>query len=479
MKVYCDNKVFWRKNFPKHQKGMTIPCVVLERDNWDDYGRETSYVVAIYGSNRKLIHQSTIKILDEVELDTSLPKEFESLPDRFCSLWQNVRDYEVINSLDFGHEILAALNDVNYNEVIREKFENHPGMTSSLRRFSDAERAFQEGRKILTNDKDLSSFSFAYNEGIESLTPFGTIYFRFSRKLIGLYRVIGIIGRNGVGKTTLLANLATSLSGIRKSHTRLSPRPPFSKIIAVSYSTFDDFYRPKADERTFSYFYCGIRGDEDLLSKQQIHDLFYSSFKRIKQNERLQFWEECMNILYLNQLESYLPDRNKIMSSFKNLSSGQKIMTMSFTQIIDVIDKNSVLLFDEPETHLHPNGQNTLFKCLDYILNKFDSFAILSTHSPIFIQNIPSANVIKMTSVSGTRTLQPIPMESFGQHFSKLTEEIFGFSENNLYYVEKLKQIHLIKNQLGEEFNDISQIDSAGAKFNLKLFDDAESELPQ
>lgn len=266
--------------------------------------------------------------------------------------------------------------------------------------------------------------------------------------------------------------MATSLSGIKKSHTKLSPRPPFSKIIAVSYSTFDDFYRPKSDERTFSYFYCGIRGEDDLLSKQQINDLFFTSFKRIKQSGKLQFWEECMNILYLNQLNTYMPDRNKIMTSFKSLSSGQKIMTMSFTQIIDVIDKNSVLLFDEPETHLHPNGQNTLFKCLDYILNKFDSFAILSTHSPIFIQNIPSANVIKMSSVSGNRLLQELSMESFGQHFSKLTEEIFGFSENNLYYVEKLKSIHDFKQELGDEYNDLSSIDSVGARFNLKNFED-------
>lgn len=473
MKVYCDNTVLWRKGIPRHQKGMTIPCVVLERDNWDDYSRETNYSAAIYGANRKLIHYSSIKILNQEETKTKLPKEFDSLSEKFCSLWQSVEDYKVINSLDFGHDILAALNDVNYNEVIREKFADHSGMINSLRRFSEAERAYQEGRKVLTNDTDLSNFSFSYNETGDSPTPFGTAYFKFSRKLIGLYRVIGIIGRNGVGKTTLLANLATSLSGIKKNHTRLSPRPPFSKIIAVSYSTFDDFYRPKSDERTFSYFYCGIRGEDDLLSKEQINDLFFTSFKRIKQTGRLHFWEECMNILYLNQLDTYLPDRNKIMPSFKKLSSGQKIMTMSFTQIIDVIDQNSVLLFDEPETHLHPNGQNTLFKCLDYILNKFDSFAILSTHSPIFIQNIPSANVIKMNSVSGVRKLQELSMESFGQHFSKLTEEIFGFSENNLYYVEKLKSIHDAKIELGDEYNDLNSIDSVGARFNLKNFEDA------
>lgn len=452
---------------------MTIPCVVLERDNWDDYSFTTTYKIAIFGENRKMIHNGEIKILEKESKNTTLPTEFESLPDNYCSLWQNLKDYEIINSLDFGHDILLALNDINFNEVIRDKFIDLQGTKDSLRRFSEAERAFQEGSKLLNNVNDLSNFSFAYDESKDSPTPFGTIYFKFSRKLLGLYRVIGIIGRNGVGKTTLLANLAISLSGIKKSHTKLSPRPPFSKIIAVSYSTFDDFYRPRSDERTFSYFYCGIRGEEDLLSQKQINELFFSSFKRIRQSGKMAFWEACMNILYLNQLDMYFPDRNKIMPSFKELSSGQKIMTMSFTQIIDVVETNSVLLFDEPETHLHPNGQNTLFKCLDYILKEFDSFAILSTHSPIFIQNIPSQNVIKMTSVSGHRTFNPLSMESFGQHFSKLTEEIFGFSENNLYYVEKLKTIYDQRENLGDEYNDLSSIDSVGARFNLKNFEDA------
>ena len=144
---------------------------------------------------------------------------------------------------------------------------------------------------------------------------------------------------------------------------------------------------------------------------------------------------------------------------------------MSFTQIISVIEINSVLLFDEPETHLHPNGQNTLFKCLDFILQEYDSFGILSTHSPIFIQNIPSENVKKLNLVGGARLMQELSMESFGQHFSKLTEEIFGFSENNLYYVEKLRQIYNSKEELGNEFDDINLLESVGARYNLKNFE--------
>lgn len=467
MIIYCDNESKWRKYIPTIQKGMTFPCVVLERDNWNDYSYETNYKAAIFNSKRERLHYGSVKILNIKNIKTNLPDNFENLSDDFCSLWQELNDYKVINKLDFGKEILDALNDINYNEILREKFKDHNGLNNSLRRFSDAEKAYQEGIKLLNNDMDKSNFSFHYIENEESITPFGSFSFKFSRKLLGMYRTIGIIGRNGVGKTTLLANLATVLSGVKKNAAKLSPRPPFSKIIAVSYSTFDDFYRPSKNERTFSYSYCGIRGEKELLNKEEIEQLFRSSYRNLLKNNRNELWEKSMNILYLNQLDSYFPKDSAVLQSFKNLSSGQKIMTLSFTQIINNIDINSLLLFDEPENHLHPNGQNTLFKCLDFILEEFDSFSVISTHSPIFIQNIPQKNVFKINSTNGIRSINNLNIESFGQHFSKLTEEIFGFSENNLFYVEKLKEIIEKKENLGDEFKEIYEIETSGVKYNL------------
>lgn len=467
MKFYCDNEPKWRRSIPSTKRGATYPCVFLEKDNWDDYGHQTSFRAAIYKNSRERLHQGTVKVLRIDKKSTNLPNIFDTLSDEYCSLWQKLEDYEIINELEFGNEILNGLNDINYNEIIREQFQTQLGFYNSLLRFSDAERAFQEGLKLLTNIEDKSNFSFHYIENTESPTPFGTFSFKFSRKLLGMFRTVGIIGRNGVGKTTLLANLATVLSGIKKSSAKLSPRPPFSKVIAVSYSTFDDFYRPSKNERTFSYFYCGIRGEKDLLTRQEIEQLFTSSYKNIIRNERLKLWRSCMEILYLRQLDMYFPQNIDVINSYKKLSSGQKIMTLSFTQIINTIDTNSLLLFDEPENHLHPNGQNTLFKCLDFILNEFDSFAVISTHSPIFIQNIPQKNVFKIQSANGVRSVTNLQIESFGQHFSKLTEEVFGFSENNLFYVEKLKELNSEKEQLGTEFDEIFQIDTVGVKYNL------------
>lgn len=321
MRFYCDNTSMRRRSIPGVVRGAQYPCVVLEKDNWDDYDHKTSFRASIYRNSKDRVHQGVVKILRTGHNITSLPTSFDSLSEEFCSLWQDLEDYKAINSLAFGKDIFDGLNDVNYNEIIRDKFRYQSGFGNSLLRFSDAERAFQEGQKLLQdNMEDVSNFSFYYTEGPDSQTPFGTIPFKFSRKLLGMHRTIGVIGRNGVGKTTLLANLATVLSGIKKSEAKLSPRPPFSKVIAVSYSTFDEFYRPRKDERTFSYSYCGIRGEKDLLTRREIEELFRSSYRSIEKSGRVELWEECMEILYLNKLENYFPSEQGILESYKKLS---------------------------------------------------------------------------------------------------------------------------------------------------------------
>jgi predicted ATP-dependent endonuclease of OLD family len=52
------------------------------------------------------------------------------------------------------------------------------------------------------------------------------------------------------------------------------------------------------------------------------------------------------------------------------------------------------LLFDEPETHLHPSIIFKLINTLNKLLDDYDSYLIIATHSPIVIQQIPSKKVM-------------------------------------------------------------------------------------
>ncbi|WP_042958899.1 hypothetical protein [Erwinia tasmaniensis] len=135
------------------------------------------------------------------------------------------------------------MNDLSIYFGLRDQFESLDIFKSSLIRFSDAERAVKSGYFIINKSTYTGSFSFAFQNGDDGIKTKCNFDFDSQKPIHS--RVNVIIGENGTGKTTYLADLALSMSG-RENRGELSPsRPPFSKIIAVSFSAFDTFEIPK------------------------------------------------------------------------------------------------------------------------------------------------------------------------------------------------------------------------------------------
>ena len=81
--------------------------------------------------------------------------------------------------------------------------------------------------------------------------------------------------------------------------------------------------------------------------------------------------------------------------SIKNTASGIKVFGM--LQILvanDFIDKNTLIIFDEPENHLHPNWQLKLAKILVELANS-GVFVIVSSHSPYLIEALERYSEVK------------------------------------------------------------------------------------
>ena len=64
---------------------------------------------------------------------------------------------------------------------------------------------------------------------------------------------------------------------------------------------------------------------------------------------------------------------------------GQYILLCTMTEVIATIEKESLLLFDEPELHLHPNAVANTLRMLYKLLEEYDSYAIFATHSPLIV----------------------------------------------------------------------------------------------
>ena len=141
---------------------------------------------------------------------------------------------------------MKQLNDISYNRDLLNKIKDNYRYKKSLLRSPEA-------HTIMLEDSQNYSFSFT---NIDDQNSPRSIQFDFYSNNILPYRINAIIGKNGCGKTTLLAKIADKLTSYENkgNNEYFNYRPNFSKVLTISYSVFDKFEIP--DNSHFSYQYC-------------------------------------------------------------------------------------------------------------------------------------------------------------------------------------------------------------------------------
>ncbi|MEK5757114.1 AAA family ATPase, partial [Acinetobacter variabilis] len=75
---------------------------------------------------------------------------------------------------------------------------------------------------------------------------------------------------------------------------------------------------------------------------------------------------------------------------FGQLSSGHKIVLLILTRLVETVDEATLVLIDEPESHLHPPLLSAFMSALTELLEDRNGVAIIATHSPVVVQEVPS-----------------------------------------------------------------------------------------
>ncbi len=246
-------------------------------------------------------------------------------------------------------------------------------------------------------------------------------------------RIMGLIGKNGTGKTWLLGRLAAALSGDEVGGGRFRPRrPAFRRVLAVSYSAFDNFNKPTT-KRTFSYIYCGVYDKlGQLNAPRKLMAKLRQAAARIVEKRRRSVWRDMMEAVLDNSItvdmEEYLFSQTIDETSRvkrPRLSSGQLVLASTIAELIAYIEVNSMVLLDEPEMHQHPNSVAGLLFSLNRLLLRFESFAVIATHSPLVIQQIPAQYVRQFIRSGNATVIRELRKECFGENLSSITEELF------------------------------------------------------
>jgi hypothetical protein len=441
--------------------------LILTTDNWDDYGHQVQFHLSYVDAKGKDHHLGAVKILHRTSSDgepievaetTQLPAEFAELREEFVSLGQDDDYYKTLHSLlgPRSGDVLDALRDIAWRPAFASDFEPTTAFRNAMMRENGAHRARRFGRAWATGEPVREKLAFSYIGSIEGADADVEATFSFDHGDPIPGRIVGIIGRNAVGKTRFLASLGADLAQIsRTSAERLverenrfpGGRPLFTRIIAVSYGAFDRFKRPPADSSS-SYVYCGIRNDRGALSRASLVETYRRNQERIRERGGQANWTRYMQEILGDLSERLTASLRAEISSAATedealslLSSGQSILAHFVTALLAWIQPNSLVLFDEPETHLHPNAVASLFLVLSDILAQFDSYAVVATHSPVVIQEIPARRVLVFEREGNVTVASSLLLESFGESVTELTRHVFETIEVESVYRRTLKEL--------------------------------------
>ena len=456
---------------------------VLIPDDWDDYSYQTVFLlVHINEGQKRKIGIVKIGIDNTLKTREVLPTEFFYLEKGFVSLGQSNNYYTALSDI-FGKmlpSILYSLKDAAFFSEISEDFEGLYVFRKSLIRDDEAERVHRVIKPTIQGAdlENLYSFEFGFCPKYADSTV--SIPFQFTANGSIPKRMTALIGKNGAGKTQLLTTLPLEIA--KKKSELLTPcKPMYSKIIAVSYSTFDNFELPKKTS-DFNYVYCGLRDEQgNIRSKQGQLQKFHNTWKKIDKLGRLKKWKKIIsNFLEVDLINLFIKvspeDSDKLyfdQLGFKeareSLSSGQSIVLFVVSEIVANIRLDSLLLFDEPETHLHPNAISQLMNGIAQLISEFDSFCIIATHSPIIIQEMFSRDVLIISREENVPSVKNIGIESFGENLSIITEEVFGNRAIPKHYESILTRL-VIKHGNYDDVLEVLREGNLPMSLNVRLY---------
>lgn len=154
---------------------------------------------------------------------------------------------------------------------------------------------------------------------------------------------------------------------------------------------------------------------------------------------------------------------------FNRLSSGHKVVLLTLTCLVAITVERTLILIDEPENHLHPPLLSAYIRALSELLIYKNGLAIIATHSPVVLQEVPRSCVQRLSRFNTFLKSEKLETETFGESIHVLTNEVFGlevthaglhkilsdFVEQGLPYEEILERFHF---ELGSEARSILRI---------------------
>ena len=119
---------------------------------------------------------------------------------------------------------------------------------------------------------------------------------------------------------------------------------------------------------------------------------------------------------------------------FLEKSTGVKFFLHSLLSLIAYTEENSIILFDEPENHLHPPFLSFMMNSFRTIIHRLHSVMLVATHSPIVLQETFSKNVFILRRQDNYLYFNHPQIETYGESFGLINSSVFNLNTDITNY---------------------------------------------
>lgn len=384
----------------------------------------------------------------------------------------------------------AVLTEVEGEDPARRELMDSDAFYVGMLRADGAYAAFRRGGRYLRADTpepvDDAARSFLAVAQMPGLRDHYDVTFNFEADPFDRNRTAVLIGRNGVGKTQLLRHLILRLADDFEQpglagEVRLNPRPRAQRVLMFSSVTSDPYPHRIPPWHGIDYEYFSMTAVQDVQSdallqalvackrdadtRLQIRgriirrfDLLESILGPLGLWESLHVpmhripddegqdpfangsveWEngrfypysrglgEGQGLQFVRRIDWSRQPVVFGQNGPRHLSSGEQAMFRFAAQAASAIEQGSLLLFDEPETHLHPNFISDFMGILQDLLQATNSAAIIATHSAYVVREVPRERVSVLALQDGSIEVGAPRLQTFGASIDTISQFVFG-----------------------------------------------------
>lgn len=457
---------------------------LIERSE-DDAGYYTAYDLVVHAVGEQPLYAGVTKIMrsdirvGEPPLASGIHSGLATRESEFCSLGQSYTYYERIASLPerLRQRVMTTLHDVVMNARLYRQFRDTRAFTTSLMADARARRAFEDAPALFM-EHTVPSLSGRWSTTLELGDAPLTLTLDFGSAAPLPTRVVALVGDNGTGKSYILRMLAAVDKSAPIFTDAEGDTIDVSRVVLISYGAFDQHPSPEdydtetpAPGISQRRFYRGLQKFSDsgappaLKSLEDVNTELQEALRGITGVKRKLALTRCLDRLkdvteFPLQLDMALRSSRHGTVTLEGLSSGQAIVLNILTSLIAYLEPGSLVLIDEPEVHLHPPLISALIRSLNDTLQLFDAFAVVATHSPVVVQELPSRNVIALHRRDNTTVARSLDFQTYGASISRITQSAFGMEGVNSDFAQTLAALgrerspEAVEKLLGLELSD-------------------------